>query len=255
MTTQNTSKLKTLINNMKPGAVILASWLKESGISGDLQKHYRKSGWLEAVGYGAFKKPEDKISWEGALYALQYQKKLKIHAGAITALSLQGMSHYFRLGKEDLFLFGQRKTALPQWFLNYNWGYSVRFYQTGFLPPNLGIINYDAGNFIIKISSPERAMFECLYLSPKTIDLIECYQLMEGLVNLKPKLVKQLLQECKSVKVKRLFLFMAEKANHQWMHFIDISTVDLGSGNRSITKEGVYLSKYQISVPRELMEI
>ncbi|NOX86109.1 MAG: hypothetical protein GXO86_09120 [Chlorobi bacterium] len=255
MATQNEAKLKTLLNNMKPGTVILASWLKKLGISGDLQKHYRKSGWLESIGRGAFKKPGEKIKWEGALYALQYQAKLNIHAGAITALSMQGLSHYFRLGTENVFLFAPRKINLPKWFLNNKWENPIRFYQTDFLPANLGLADYEEKNFTIKISSPERAILECLYLSPKVFDLVECYHLTEGLVNLKPKLVQQLLQQSKSVKTKRLFLFFSEKANHEWLRFIDLSSIDFGSGNRRITEKGVYLSKYQLSVPKELTEL
>lgn len=240
---------------MKPGTVVLASWLKELGISGDLQKHYRKSGWIETVGRGAFKKTGDNINWLGAVYALQAQSKLKVHVGAITALALQGFSHYIRLSEEKIFLFMPGKGHLPEWFLRYNWGNPVQLYKATFLPGNTGIDDYDETNFSIKISSPERAVFECLYLAPGTIDLVECFHLMEGLVNLRPGLLQELLQNCRSVKVKRLFLYLAEKVNHQWFQFIDLSVIDLGKGNRRLTERSVYISKYQISIPKELAEL
>ena len=255
MATHNEAKLKTLINNLKPETVILASWLKKLGISGELQKHYRKSGWLEAIGRGAFKKPGEQVDWKGALFAIQNQTNLKIHAGALTALSLLGLSHYFRFGTENIFLFAPRKTNLPTWFLNYDWGSPINFYNTDFLPVKSGLINFEEKGFQLTISSPERAILECLYLSPKVIDLVECYHIMEGLVNLRPKLVQDLLYQCKSVKTKRLFLYLADKANHQWLQFIDTSAIDTGSGNRSISKGGVYISKYQLSVPNELREL
>ena len=75
---------------------------------------------------------------------------------------------------------------------------------------------------------------------------------MEGLTNLRPKLVQKLLQECNSIKVKRLFLYLSEKANHTWLQFIDPSFVDIGNGNRRITEGGTYISKYQITIPDEL---
>jgi hypothetical protein len=96
---------------------------------------------------------------------------------------------------------------------------------------------------------------ECLYLTPENMDIVECYQLMETLVNLQPDLVKKLLKDCNSIKVKRLFLYMAEKANHQWLQFLELSDVDLGSGNRQIAKNGVYIGKYQITLPKELTEL
>ena len=42
---------------------------------------------------------------------------------------------------------------------------------------------------------------------------------------------------------------MAEKLNHPWLKFLDLSKVDLGKGKRSLVKGGVYISKYQITVP------
>lgn len=249
MTTYNEKKITRLLSSIKPETVVLASWLEGIGISRDLQKHYRNSGWLESVGRGAFKRPGETVGWQGGLYALQYQTKLDVHVGALTALTLQGFSHYFRLDEEKIFLFASRKKGLPKWFLNHDWSNQISQQQTAFLPMGLGIVEHEEKNFSIQISSPERAMFECLYLAPDTFDLIECFHLMEGLANLRPKLVQELLQECGSIKVKRLFLYLSEKANHSWLQFIDISSVDIGNGNRRITEGGTYIAKYQITIP------
>ncbi len=81
---------------------------------------------------------------------------------------------------------------------------------------------------------------------------MECFQLMEGLANLRPKLVQQLLAACTLVKAKRLFLYLAEKANHQWLRYVDRSALDLGSGSRSLAQGGTYVSKYQLVVPESL---
>jgi hypothetical protein len=64
--------------------------------------------------------------------------------------------------------------------------------------------------------------------------------------------MQELLEKCSSIKVKRLFLFMASKAKHQWLEFIDQTKIALGIGDRVIIREGVYISKYKISVPKEL---
>ena len=93
---------------------------------------------------------------------------------------------------------------------------------------------------------------ECLYLVPKYQDLSECYELMEGLNNLRPKEVQKLLEACTSVKVKRLFLFLADKVGHVWLKHIDFNQIDLGKGKRSIIKGGTYIPKYQITVNNEL---
>lgn len=252
MSTQNEHKLKKVLDMHLPGTVVLAKWLQSMGISRELQKRYRQSGWLESVGTGAFRRSGEKVTWQGALYAMQTQAKLPIHAGALTALSMQGLAHYFRVSEETVFLFSPQQTLLPRWFKNYSWGYPVQHSKTSFLPQGLGLTVHEEKNFTINISAPERAILECLYLSPRKLDLIECYHLMEALSNLRPKVVQDLLEKCNSVKVKRLFLFMASKARHQWLNFIDQNRIDLGKGDRSVVSGGVYNSDFQISIPKEL---
>lgn len=252
MSTQNESKLKKMLDQHRQGTVALPRWLEGLGISRDLQKVYRKNGWLETVGSGAFKRSGEQVSWQGALHAIQKQAKLPIHAGALTALSMQGLSHYFRMTEETVFLFSPPQTILPRWFKNYAWGYPVQHIKTSLLPEGLAVTPHEEKNFAITISTPERAILECLYLAPTKLDLVECYHLMEGLSNLRPKLIQELLETCTSVKVKRLFLYMANKAQHQWLTFVDQKKIDVGKGDRSIVKGGVYNSDFHISIPKEL---
>ena len=95
-------------------------------------------------------------------------------------------------------------------------------------------------------------MMECIYLARTSPDLVECYDLMEGLNNVRPDHVQTLLEQCQSVKVKRLFLYLAEKAEHSWLRTVDLSQIDLGKGKRSLVKGGVFIDKYQITVPEDL---
>jgi hypothetical protein len=111
---------------------------------------------------------------------------------------------------------------------------------------------YKTGSISLQISSPERAILECLHLTPINFDLVECYQVFEGLSNLRPKLLQELLEICTSIKVKRLFLFMADKAKHQWLPFVDQTKIELGKGDRILVKGGVYISKHRISIPKDL---
>jgi hypothetical protein len=68
------------------------------------------------------------------------------------------------------------------------------------------------GGFSLVASAPERAILECLLLAPERMDLVETYGLLENLRTLRPQLMQSLLEACSSVKVKRLFMFMAERA-------------------------------------------
>lgn len=255
MSTNNEIKIKKLLDLHVPGTILLASWLEANGFSRDLQHRYLKSGWLESVGVGAFKRPNETLSWQGALYSLQKQASLPIFSGGATALSLAGFSHYIRTGTETVYLFSPLNNQLPTWFKNYPWNETISHIRSSFLPEGLGLTEYQAGQFPITVSSTERAIFECLYLTPDKLDMLEVFQIMSGLVNLRPGLLQKLLEECTSVKVKRLFLYMAKKANHQWFQFVDLSSVDLGHGDRSIVKSGSYDSEYRITIPKELAQL
>lgn len=234
------------------GVVFLASWMVENGYSHDLQQRYKKGNWLKSIGTGAYIRSNDTVGYEGAIYALQKQNSLTIHPAGRTALSLLGKAHYLDLSVNRVVLFGNGGEKLPTWFKKHDWGLKVNYYETSFLPSDLGLTNVELSNFSIKVSGAARAMMECLHLAPHKQEIIECFELMEGLNNLVPKQVQTLLENCQSVKVKRLFLYMAEKAEHNWFKHLDLKFVDLGSGKRSIVKNGVLIDKYGITVPKEL---
>lgn len=249
---QNEQKIMKLMQEWQPGTVATSAWLEKQGISRQLRNKYLHSGWIASVGSGAYQKSGDPADWKGGLYALQSQSGLFVHAGALTALSMQGLAHYMRFEKETVFLFSPSRTALPKWFENHDWKITIHHARTSFLPETLGLMDQEEKNFTLCISAPERAILECLYLTPKAIDIIECYQLMASLSNLRPKVMQSLLESCASVKVKRLFLYMAEKSEHSWLDILDTSTLNLGKGDRSITQGGEYIAKYHITIPKEL---
>jgi len=196
----------------------------------------------------------DNVGYEGAIYSLQKQTKMSVHPGGRTALSILGKAHYLDLATPRIILFGTKGEVLPAWFQQHDWGVKVDYYSTTCLPPDLGLTEVEQKNFTIKVSSSARALMECLYLAPEKQDLMECYELMEGLNSLRPDQVQLLLEKCLSVKVNRLFLYLAEKAGHRWFNHLKTDKVNLGSGKRSIVKHGVYVDKYQITVPKEWEE-
>lgn len=246
------SKLNALLSSQPSGVVLCSSWLADNGYSLDLQQRYKKSRWFESVGTGALIRSGDHVDYLGGVYALQNQLGLSVHPGGKTALGLQGKAQYLELSSKHVQLFGDHSEYVPLWFKRRDWEVNVKCTMSSFLPPELGLIELSHKQFKVKVSEPARAIMECLYLAPKSQSLIETYELMEGLNNLRPASVQRLLESCSSVKVKRLFLYMADKANHDWLRFLNVDNVELGSGKRSIVANGVYVAKYQITVPREL---
>ncbi|WP_024771789.1 type IV toxin-antitoxin system AbiEi family antitoxin [Aquimarina macrocephali] len=252
MNTDNRTKINQLLDSHPQGTVFLASWLSNHGYSLDLLKIYRKNKWLKSIGTGAMIRHNDQVNYEGAIYALQKQANLTVHIGGKTALSYLGKSHYLDLSGTRVMLFGYKDEKLPAWFLKHQWDVKTEYHSSSFLPAETGLVDLEFKTFSMQISGAARAMLECLYLVPKKQQLLECYQIMEGLNNLRPKIVQTLLEECRSIKVKRLFLYLANKAGHQWVQYLNLDNIDLGTGKRSIVKNGVYIHKYQITVPKEL---
>jgi hypothetical protein len=177
---------------------------------------------------------------------------LPIHAGGKTALQLQGYAHFLPLGKDaTVFLFGPPGIKLPAWFTQYRWGVKVRFTATRLFADeeNGGLTTRETGAFSIGVSAPERAMMEALYFVPKEQSYEEARLLMEVLTTLRHRVVQSLLERCTSVKVKRLFMVLAEASGHAWVKKLDVSKVDFGTGNRMLVRGGRLDPKYHISVP------
>ena len=102
------------------------------------------------------------------------------------------------------------------------------------------------------MSMPERAVLELLAEVPLRGTFEQADALIEGLSSLSPKRLNALLAECRSVKVKRLFMWFAERHHHPWFSRLDIKSLDLGSGKREIVAGGKLDKKYLITVPRDL---
>jgi hypothetical protein len=238
---------------MRPHGVITRAALASLGITPQHTQKYVAGGWLESLGVGAFKRPGDAPTWQGGLHALQAQDGLKLHVGALTALASQGTGQFVRLGRERVWLYSQPGVRPPLWFRRYPWPEQITHVTSKFLPDSLGVREQTFDEFSLLSSAPERALLECLMLAPQRVDLMEAYGVLENQRTLRPKVMQALLEACSSVKVKRLFMFMAERAGLPVVAKLARDRIDLGSGARSIVAKGEYVAKYAIVVPRSLV--
>ncbi len=246
------SKINRLLETWPQGTVAVSSWLQTQGAYQQLVHEYEKSGWIRRIGQGAYVRTGDTVVWTGGLNAIQEQMKLPVHVGAKTALQMQGYAHFLPLGDSGaVSLFGLSGTRLPAWFRRHDWGTKLRYSTTKMFvgDPNVGLTEKNLGTFAVMISAPERAFMEVLYLVPTKESFEEASLLMESLTTLRPRLVQVLLELCRSVKVKRLFMFLAETCNHAWVGKLDLTRVDFGEGKRLIVKGGRFDKKYRITVP------
>ena len=245
------TKINQLLKQWPSGTVSVLRWLEKQGVYQQLMHEYEKSAWIRRVGWGAYAKSGDKIDWPGGLFALQNQLGLPLYAGGRTALQLQGYAHFLPLGKgSTVFLFRPSDTKLPAWFTQYQWGLNIRFASTRLFAgeATVGLTTRDMGAFSIRVSAPERAMMEVLYFVPKEQSYEEARLLMEGLTTPRVKIMQSLLESCASVKVKRLFMVLAEGCGHAWVRKLDVSKVNFGKGRRMLVRGGRLNPKYNISV-------
>ena len=253
MSNETKSKINRLISQWPRGTVGAASYLNPLGFSYDLLTRYKKSGWIQSFGRGAYTLFGDKVEWPGALYTLQTQLGLNIHAGGKTALELKGYAHYLPSQQDRIFLYGSQGQTLPAWFKGERLGVHIVMIRTNLFPQKRreGFSEFRREGFSIRISSPERAAMEMLHLVPGKLTFDESLLIMENLVSLRSEVVQRLLEMCRSIKVKRLFMYLAEKTEHPWLAQLDLSRVDFGKGKRLIIRNGRYDTKYRITVPRD----
>lgn len=254
MDRQNRSIINNLLRNWPKNTVAVYAGLERQGVYRQLASTYVKSGWIERIGQGAFKRAGENVGWSGGLYALQTQLNMSVHPAGKTAFQLQGNAHYLpaNLKQSKIVLFGSKNKKLPAWFKGHKWEVAIRYVMTDLFGKDmpLGLTTYNTGNYDIRISSPEKAALEFCYDVPIRESFDELDHIMSGLVTLRPLMVQDLLEKCGSVKAKRLFMYLAEKHNHTWVNKLNLEKVSFGTGKRSLCKNGHYDSKYKIVVPK-----
>jgi len=276
MGSQTKGKLNSLQQTLPEGLVVDAGWLERQGVSRQLRRKYVMHGWLQTLARGVFCRPrvpdeQSTVPWQQLLISLNALENVPAAAGARTALDLQGFSHYVSLtGSREAHLYSNG--ALPGWvsrvpvdtkLVLHNARRLFRnrdvpaFFTPGTAAPkppeDSGFIQQQGPwKYPLTLSAPERAILELLDEVPKRETFHQADALMEGLRNLSPRRLQGLLADCKSVKVKRLFFWFAERHNHAWLPKIDRSAIDLGKGKRMLVRGGKLDRKYNITVPEKM---
>ena len=278
MSEQNKSKLNQLQRLLEEGFLAPTHWLEAQGYSRALLSGYVKSGWLVSPARGVYRRPGPPLKWQHVVLSLQLLGESYFHVGGLTALVHRGLGHYLQMsGPETIMLYGPE--TLPAWVnqLGLEERFVVRqdaMFHTlrarrdaagapvdGDGKPlaigqmaELGLqqMSWGAWDRPLWYASNERAILEFLQDVPAKASVYEADALMQGLASLRPTRVTELLRECQSVKVKRLFLALADRHQHAWLKHVDLQGVDLGAGKRMLVRGGKLHAKYQITLPADL---
>jgi hypothetical protein len=290
MVAARNEKLNRLQRDLPEGLVADTIWLDAAGYPKSLRDKYLASGWLEHVSRSLYRRPSARLAdakadtgpmdWERVVLSLQNLMRFGVFVGGRTALELHGFAHYLPAqGLREVHLYASER--LPGWLdkvpVNATWvvhnpdrlfasagrglsSLSVNV-KSGERLSNDPIHGYSLAelpwghwNWPLTLSTPERAVLELLDELPNHESFDQVDALMSGLGTLSPRRLRRLLEACQSVKVKRLFLFFADRHNHAWLKQLDRKRIDLGSGKRALVPGGRFDTKYQITVPDSLLK-
>jgi hypothetical protein len=242
------NKIKHLLINLPNGIVLTSHYLASHGFYKQLVNTYYKNGWLNKLGYGAYVKAGEKVAWEGAVYSLQHEIESPIHIGGLSSLEINGLAHNIAIGKSPLYLFNtnNKKLLLPKWFIT-NFPNHI-YVQNNIFNEKSSLEKKVINGIEIVLSTPEQAILEVLSLVPHSFEYEHASYLVENLQLIRPSIIQMLLEDCTSFKVKRLFLYLADKYQLPCFSYLKLDKITLGTGKRLITKGGVYNAKYMISV-------
>lgn len=253
-----------------------ASWLTRHGYSTSLRSQYVAAGWLEQPARGVYCRPRGSLSWQQVVISLQAVLQYPVLVGGRTALEAQGYAHYLTQELKEVHLYGSK--APPRWL--FKLPLSARFFyhndRTLFQSASLAKAPthlegtkaaitkseapYDSWttqpwgqwDWPLALSTPERAILEMLDELPKHESFHQADMLIEGLTTLSPRRLQKLLEDCRSVKVKRLFFYFAERHQHAWFKKLEKKSIDLGEGKRMLVKGGKLDKTYRITVPEDM---
>lgn len=253
--TNMATKIQQILESYPDSKLFFGEWLSDQGLDAKGQYAYMKRGWLSRLSKGVYVLQGTSPSLFNAVSAYNVQLSKHCIVGAYSALDLRGYSHYLSMGKPKAFLFTAKEDKLPSWLLQKEWDMTIKYMTTSFLGKDLmGVEPMMVNGNRLLVSSPERAILECLNLPEAASSLLDIYYIMESLTTLRPKLLQSLLETCTSQKVRRLFVYMAEKAGHPWFKVLTLDSITLGTSRYMIVPTGKYISKYNMTIPKELAE-
>ena len=289
MVAPRNKKLNRLQSILPEGLVVDSAWLEAQGYKRSLRVKYTANGWLVPVATGVFRRPVAglghaldqpyELTWELVVISLQNLMQVPTVVGGRTALELQGFAHYLPTApRREVHLYSA--APLPSWLdtvpVNVEWkrhsadrlfegagrqlSHLAANLKTGALVsadplhghPDVAALSYGVSRWPLTVSTPERAALELVDEVPAHETFEQADAVLSGLRTLSPRRLQKLLEDCRSIRTKRLFLWFAERHNHAWVKHLDRARINLGRGKRSLVAGGRLDPTYNITVPASM---
>ncbi|MCM8885066.1 MAG: type IV toxin-antitoxin system AbiEi family antitoxin [Candidatus Thiodiazotropha sp.] len=241
------------------GMVATRQWLLAQGVSPHALDNALKSRRVQKQGVGVYSRAESPSGWQAVACSLQRMSMSPVLVGGVSALQLLGFGHYLSSGvirKVDLYGNGK----MPGWLSRVPVKASFLWHRNQSVWPDYIVESqaYQKSHTwrddlpSIQLSCAEKAYLELLAELPDGVSFDYANELMQGMNSLSPRKLDELLKACKSVKVKRLFFWMADRHNYPWFRKLNKDEYDLGRGKRLIARSGKLDKSYLITVPEHL---
>ena len=249
----HSSKLGRRLPDLVPAQhLVTRRWLLSQGVTRHLADNWVKRGRLKVLRPGVYTNPSPSLSWKSVVSSLQRMGSDLI-VGGLTSLEQQGRSHFLPLADQyRVNLFG--RDPLPPWINRLDLPARFRRHGTSWLQADLSPPDYsdsfgwhypfavfldqDEKLVRLRVSTAERAFFEVLSDVPKKFSFEHAELLLDGLPDLVPRRLNALLGRTRSVKIKRLFFWLAKRQDHGWLKYVPEENIDLGRGKRHLVQGG-----------------
>jgi len=246
---------KSLDLTLPEGQLVNRDWLSTRGFDRSSVDYFIRAGKLDAVVHGIYRKPGPPLKWENVIYSLG-QMGLDIHVGHISALRFHGFEHFLMLGGvKELLVYSS--VRIPSWVDTVSNVSFTQIHRSPFpdrLKLGLEDIPFGTWDWPIPYATSERAFIELMSTVTSEADMEQAHLMLQGAATLRPKLIQELLEKCRQVKAKRLFLWMARELAHPWYRYIDQERIDLGTGKRQIVVGGKLDEEFLITVPKGMFD-
>ena len=228
------SNQKKLEQSLPEGQLVNRPWLQTRGFNRFRVDYAMRAGKLEAVARGVYRRPGPPLKWEHVVYSLN-EIGYPVRVGGRSALELQGLAHYLPLGgvpRIDLY----SPMRLPDWLHKISDAFKFEVHSKKvfkYIPETaLFVKPFGGWDWPIPYSMPELALVELVAEVRETADFSIADKFFESAVNLRPRVIRDVLEACEQVKAKRLFLLFCDRHDHSWRRALDIEGIDLGRGKR-----------------------
>ena len=187
--------------------------LRGSGICDDLSAQYVRAEWIQRVGRGVFMHVGDQLQLDPTLVFLE-SKIAGFHVAAKSALARHGYRQNLS-ASEPVILWGAPKARLPDWFVE---RFAGRYNRTQLFssPESAGLCRLPESPNGPLVSEPELALLEMLSEVGLSQELNEARAIMEGMRQIRVKLLLQWIQCCKMVKAVRLCAYWSRELELPW---------------------------------------